>query len=61
MKRTARRTRRVPPASTELGFGAAWGDFADNSEGRASERLVDYEDEREAVEFVVQRMIRSES
>ena len=59
MKRTALRTRNVPVAWSDLDYDALKGDFADNFDDRVSESLVDYEDEREAVEIVVQRMIRS--
>jgi hypothetical protein len=38
---------------------AMWSDLADTPEDRVSESLVDYEDEREAVEAVVPGMIAS--
>ena len=38
---------------------ALQGDFSDTFDDRVSEDLVDYEDEREAVEVVVQKMIRT--
>ena len=59
MKRTALRTRKVPLAPAGLGPAAPREDLADTFDDRVSESLVDYEDELEAVEVVVQRMIRS--
>ena len=53
MKRSAHRTSRVPVAPAELDSPARWGDLADFFEDPVSENLVDYEDEREAVEVVV--------
>ena len=59
MKRTALRTRKVPVASSDLEYAALLGNFADTFDDRVSESLVDYEDEREAVEVVVHRMIHT--
>ena len=59
MKRTALRSRNVPVAWRDLEHAALQGDFADTFDDRVSESLVDYEDERETVEIVVQRMIRN--
>lgn len=59
MKRTALRTRRIPVAWSDLEYAALQGNFTDNFDDRVSESLVDYEDEREALEVVVQRTIRS--
>ena len=59
MKRSAHRTRRVPVAPAELGLPVSWRDLADFFEDPVSENVVDYEDEREAVEVVVPGMIGS--
>jgi hypothetical protein len=59
MKRTAFRSRKVPVAWSDPEYAALQGDFADTFDDRVSESLVDYEDEREAVEVVVQRMTRT--
>jgi hypothetical protein len=59
MKRTALRSRKAPVAWSDLEYAALHGDFADTFDDRVSETLVDYEDEREAVEVVVQRVPRT--
>ena len=59
MKRTLLRTRKVPVAWSDLGYAALQCNFADSFDDRVSESLVDYEDEREAVEVVVQGMNRT--
>ena len=59
MKRTALHTRKVPVASRDLEYAALCGNFADTFDDRVTEDLVDYDDEREAVEVVAQRMIRT--
>jgi hypothetical protein len=59
MKRTALRARKIPVARTDSGNVAPWGDLADTFEDRVSESLVDYEDEREVVEVVLQGTTRS--
>jgi len=58
MKRTALRTRKVPVTPSDPRVAAPWDDF-DTSDDRVSESLFDYEDEREAVEVLVQRTIRT--
>jgi len=59
MKRTALRARKTPMVPTNTENDAMWSDLADTPEDRASESLVDYEDEREAVEAVVPGMVAS--
>lgn len=60
MKRTALRTRKVRvPARDLRNARLRRSDFADSFEDRVSDNLFDYDDERETVEVVVQRMIRS--
>ena len=59
MKRSAHRTSRVPVAPAELDLPGPWGDLAEFFEDPVSEGLVDYEDEREAVEVVAPGMIGS--
>ena len=59
MKRTAHRARKIPVTPTGQGNSAPWDDFPDPFDDRVSENLVDYEDEREAVEAVTQRAMRS--
>ena len=53
MKRSVHRTSTVPVAPAELDLSVSLGDLADYFEDPVSEYLVDYEDEREAVEAVV--------
>lgn len=56
MKRTACRTRKAPVVTTDLGFDrfeAPLGDLAALFEDYTSEDLVDYDDERDAVDGVV--------
>jgi len=59
MKRTALRTRKVPVVPAHLRAAAPWDPLADSFEEGVSEDLVDYDDEREAVDIVVHRTIRS--
>ena len=59
MKRTALRVRNIPAARIDTGKDALWSDLAGTFDDRVSETLVDYEDEREAVEAVAQRAMRS--
>jgi hypothetical protein len=59
MKRTAFRTRKIPVAWSDLEYAALQGNFSDNFDDRVSESLVDYEDEREALDVVVQKVVRS--
>jgi hypothetical protein len=59
MKRTPLRTSKGPVAWSDLAYAALQGNFADTFDDRVSESLVDYEDEREAVEAVVQSMNRT--
>ena len=59
MKRSALRARKVPVAPADLGSAAPWDDLSDTFEDRATESLVDYDDEREAMEAVVPRTIDS--
>lgn len=59
MKRTPLRTNKGPVAWSDLGYAALQGNFADTFDDRVSESLVDYEDEREAIEVVVQSMNRT--
>ena len=53
MKRTALRAHKTPVGRTDSADVAPWRDLADYFEDPVSEDLVDYEDEREAVEVVV--------
>ena len=59
MKRIALCTRKIPVSWSDLAYAALQGNFADSFDDRVSESLVDYEDEREAVEVVVQGMNRT--
>ena len=59
MKRTTLRTRKVSVAPADFGSAAPWDDLADTFEDRVSDSLVDYDDEREAMEAVVPRTIHS--
>ena len=59
MKRTALRSRKIPVAWSDLEYAALQGDFTDSFDDRVSESLIDYDDEREALEVVVQRTIRT--
>jgi hypothetical protein len=56
MKRTALRARKIRVARTDSGHAALWSDLAEPFDDRVSESLVDYEDEREAMEIVVPGM-----
>ena len=53
MKRTALRSRKVQAPPAQLPASAPWDHLADSFEEGVSEDLVDYDDEREAVEMVV--------
>lgn len=55
MKRTALRARKIPLVPADFGSAARWDDPADLFEDRVAESLVDYDDEREALEAVVPR------
>ena len=59
MKRTSLRTRKLPLAWSDPEYAALQGNFADTFDDRVGESLIDYEDERAAVEVVVHRMIRT--
>jgi len=53
MKRTALQARKIPVVRTDSVNVAPWEDLADFFEDPVSEMVVDYEDEREAMEVVV--------
>ena len=58
MKRNALRARKIQATPTDAELAVLWSDVGDADPGdafedRVSESLVDYEDEREAVEAVV--------
>ena len=59
MKRAALRPRKIPVAWGDPERAALHGNFADTFDDRVSESLVDYEDEREVVEVVVQKIFRT--
>lgn len=59
MKRTALRTRKLPGAPTDAGPASPWDDSAETFDDLECESLFDYEHEHEAVEVVLQRMIRT--
>ena len=59
MKRNALPARKVPVAWSDIGYAALQGKLVDTFDDRVSEGLFDYEDEREAVEIVVQGMNRA--
>ena len=59
MKRTAVRARKRAAARSDPEYAALLGNFADTFDDRVSESLVDYEDEREAVDVVVRGMTRT--
>ena len=59
MKRMSSRTGKVPAAWIDLGYAALQGGFADTFDDRVGENLVDYEDEREAVDVVAPGMNRT--
>jgi len=59
MKRTVLRTRKVPVVPTHLRTATPWDGLADPFEDDMSEDLVDYDDEREALDVVVHGSIRS--
>lgn len=53
MKRIPHRNGKAPVAWSDLAYAALQGNFPDTFEDRVSESLVDFEDEREAVDAVV--------
>ena len=53
MKRTALRTRKAPVIPTHLATAVPEDHLADSFEDYISEDLVDYDDEREALDVVV--------
>ena len=59
MKRTALRTRKIPVVPAAIRAAAPWDPLADSFEEGVSEDLVDYDDEREAVDIVVHGPLRS--
>lgn len=59
MKRTALRSRKTPVVPAPLRAAAPWDPLADSFEEGVAEDLVDYDDEREAVEMVVHGPSRS--
>ena len=59
MKRTSLRARKVPVAWSDFEYSALQGSFADSFDDAVDEDLIDYDDEREAVEVVVQRTSRT--
>ena len=59
MKRTALRTRKVQAPPARLPASAPWDHLADSFEEGVSEDLVDYDDEREAVDIVAHGITRS--
>jgi hypothetical protein len=59
MKRNALPARKVSAPWRDLGYAALQGKLADTFDDRVSESLFDFEDEREAVDVVVQAMNRS--
>ena len=59
MRRMPVRAGKPPVAWSDLGYAALQGKLADTFDDRVSESLVDYEDEREAVEVVVQGLNRT--
>jgi hypothetical protein len=59
MKRTALRTRKASVAPTHFAARTPWDSLADSFEDYISEDLVEYDDEREAVDVVVHGSIHS--
>jgi hypothetical protein len=59
MKRTALRTRKVQAPPAQLPASAPWDHLAASFEEGVSEDLVDYDDEREAVDIVAHGITRS--
>ena len=59
MRRTPVRISKVPVAWSDLGYAALQGNVPDTFDDRVGENLVDYEDEREALDVVVQGMHRA--
>ncbi len=59
MKRTADRTRKVPVAWSDVDYPEMRAGFADTLDDRIPEVFVDYDDEREVIEVLAQRMIRT--
>jgi hypothetical protein len=58
MKRNALPARKAPAPWSDLGYAALQGKLADTFDDRVSESIFDGEDEREAVDVVVQGMRR---
>ena len=59
MKRTALRSRKHAAVPAPIRAAAPWDHLADSFEEGVAEDLVDYDDEREAVEMVVHATSRS--
>ena len=59
MKRTALHTRKALVVPTHLARAVPWDHLADSFEDYISEDLVEYDDEREAVDVVVHGSIHS--
>lgn len=59
MKRMPVHIGKVPVAWGDLGYAALQTGFTDTFDDRVGDNLVDYEDEREAVEVVVHGMNRA--
>jgi len=59
MKRRQIRTGNAPRPWSDLGYAALQGGLVDTFDDRVSEDLIDRDDEREAVDSVVNRMNRS--
>ena len=59
MKRTALRTRSAPVVPTHLAMDGQSDSLADSFEEDFDEELVDYDDEREAMNVVVQGTLHS--
>ena len=59
MKRTALRTRSAPIVPTHLAMDGQSDSLADSFEEDFDEELVDYDDEREAMDVVVHAALRS--
>ena len=59
MKRTAFRTRKVPITPADFQSAAPWDDLAETFEDRVSDSVVDYDDEREAMEVVLPGTLQS--
>jgi hypothetical protein len=59
MKRTALRTRKAPAIPAYLAARAPWDRLAQSFDDDIDEDLVDYDDEREAVDLVLHGTTRS--